>query len=755
MSILRELGTAAGIGFPLGWALWWLSRSHSESAHIVDTLLELVFLFCGRWLGPLALGRLGGSTELALSCGVIAAALGLLLTPLTLLWERARGGPWKPCERSARRLGRHAGLQVALHASLWSAVELKSLAFDLFLSGDPGVLKLTLAAVTGALVFGFVTGAAVRSLARRLLGPLGESRRRACARLMAALPVAACVLLAISSRSPAAGWRAERVETLRATTPSTPTRVLVIGVDAASFGIVAPLIDAGRLPALADLFARGAGGRLRAVMPPFSPPVWTSIATGVRPLTHGIEGFSVPRPGSWESDLVGSTMRRVPALWDVASSAGIEVVVGGWFASFPATPVQGAMVSDRATSAGRPGRCFPDSLCLELDRILARLQADPAPAEWLFGPDSTATEEEREALDVLRAELLEDRLICAVSDSLLTRRDWRLGMVYVRTTDSVQHLFWKYRAARRHPRLAARLWPLEPAAVRRRAAAIDSVYAWTDRRVRRLIELAGPDAAVILVSDHGAGARLGAAPSYDLNPLLRAMGAQSIDAERGIDLARSIVYERSAEVPYWSPRRRLHLSIAGREQAGRLSAPAAAETRDGLIEELRAIERSDGRALFSRVAALDLDPRDPEAADIALRLARGLRPEMEIRLPGGGRIAARSIAPLSQASSFSGNHRVGGIIAAAGPGIRGPGVRLRGASALDLAPTVAVLLGLPIPDDMEGRVLAELLDPDWLEQHPPRALPSWGRRTMGERAVDERYNDDELRRRLRALGYIR
>jgi hypothetical protein len=54
------------------------------------------------------------------------------------------------------------------------------------------------------------------------------------------------------------------------------------------------------------------------------------------------------------------------------------------------------------------------------------------------------------------------------------------------------------------------------------------------------------------------------------------------------------------------------------------------------------------------------------------------------------------------------------------------GAAIKGASILDIAPTVLYLLGLPVPRDMEGRVLSEGLDPAWLAANPARSIPAYG-----------------------------
>ena len=75
--------------------------------------------------------------------------------------------------------------------------------------------------------------------------------------------------------------------------PPTGERVLLIGVDAATWTVMRPLIDAGRLPTFKKLVSEGWSGTLRSMEPTVSPAIWTTIATGKVPDQHGIHGFVV------------------------------------------------------------------------------------------------------------------------------------------------------------------------------------------------------------------------------------------------------------------------------------------------------------------------------------------------------------------------------------------------------------------------------------------------------------------------------
>jgi predicted AlkP superfamily phosphohydrolase/phosphomutase len=65
-----------------------------------------------------------------------------------------------------------------------------------------------------------------------------------------------------------------------------------------------------------------------------------------------------------------------------------------------------------------------------------------------------------------------------------------------------------------------------------------------------------------------------------------------------------------------------------------------------------------------------------------------------------------------------------GIFALMGPGVV-PGRTLDTVSVLDVAPTIAYLLGLPVARNLPGRVVTEAFTPAHLAAHPIRTVPSW------------------------------
>ena len=100
----------------------------------------------------------------------------------------------------------------------------------------------------------------------------------------------------------------------------------------------------------------------------------------------------------------------------------------------------------------------------------------------------------------------------------------------------------------------------------------------------------------------------------------------------------------------------------------------------------------------------------------------------------------------------SGSHRRNGLFIAAGPHFR-PDMRLDGARIIDLAPTTLQLMGCPIPQDMDGRVIIGPPSPEHLREHslPLRTKAEYAIPTMVALSGRE---EAELEQRLRGLGYL-
>jgi Tfp pilus assembly protein PilF len=282
-------------------------------------------------------------------------------------------------------------------------------------------------------------------------------------------------------------------------------RVALIGWDAADWKVIHPLLDRGLLPNLQSIIDRGVMGNLATLNPPLSPLLWTSIATAHTADRHGILGFVEPDPVLGTLRPVASTTRKTKALWNILSQSGMRSVVVNWFASHPAEPIEGAVVSNVFRSATHPpgaewpvmpGAVHPESH----QETLADLRVTPADLTGSdlasFIPQLARIDQDRDKRPLALATILAENITTHSSATwLMEHEPWDLLAVYYDAIDHAGHLFMPFYP----PRMAGT--SEEDFELYRDV--IDGVYCFQDMMLGRLIQLAGEDTVFLVLSDHG------------------------------------------------------------------------------------------------------------------------------------------------------------------------------------------------------------------------------------------------------------
>ena len=282
-------------------------------------------------------------------------------------------------------------------------------------------------------------------------------------------------------------------------------RVLLIGWDAADWQIIHPLIEAGKLPVLQRLVEYGTSGKISTLQPPLSPILWNSIATGKRADKHGILGFMEPEPDGSGVRAVRSTSRRAKALWNILSQHGLRSSVVNWYASHPAEPIAGTVFTNRLTNdaLGDDGDLAPMPAAAvhppELLQVAEDLRVHPGEIDLkqllaFFQPPHLPTPKDPR-FGTLATYLAQCATTHNAATWLAARDDWDLLAVYYDAIDHVGHGFIEY-----HPPAMAHV-SAEDAAVY--GEVVNNMYRFHDMMLGTLLDLAGPDATVILLSDHG------------------------------------------------------------------------------------------------------------------------------------------------------------------------------------------------------------------------------------------------------------
>jgi predicted AlkP superfamily phosphohydrolase/phosphomutase len=311
-----------------------------------------------------------------------------------------------------------------------------------------------------------------------------------------------------------------------------------------------------------------------------------------------------------------------------------------------------------------------------------------------------------------------------------------LVMAYLHRIDLVSHHFWKYFEPEKYPSVAARGSKTDE-------ALFFDGYRVTDKAVGAILAAAPADATVIVVSDHGfQGIEEYKKIRYNLARTLEVMGLLQHVQKRVVDWSQTRLYAYNS--PDMRDRKMLRVNLVGRDPNGIVPASQKDAVMAEAREKLGAITYTDSGLPAFRFE----EPRAKEDCDLVIvanQEGAGLA------LSYQGKALPRTVTEVKEHSGGHGNDTPG-VFFAAGPNIQ-QGARLDDPSIFDITPTVLHLLGLPVGEDMAGRVLTELFTPGWLAAHPVQTIPTW---ETGERQgqTTESAADDEMLEELRALGYI-
>jgi predicted AlkP superfamily phosphohydrolase/phosphomutase len=517
------------------------------------------------------------------------------------------------------------------------------------------------------------------------------------------------------------------------------------------------MIDQGLLPQFGKIRERGVTGHLLSTMPPYTAPGWVSCVTGVNPGKHGVFGFTqrVPADAGDGSGKTFVSRRAVqsPQVWRYVNEAGKTAGLINIPVTYPAEEVNGFMVPCFLTPWGKTDYTYPTALYQDLIREIGTYVINVRIAEHKAGTEGEfdhfvkelhfATQKRFEAMQYLWARYHSD-----------------FFMIVFTCMDKIQHKFWKYLDVR-HPLYAT------PEAEKARQGLVP-IYQLMDRVAGYIIDRLDPETTLYLVSDHGFGSMdkrvfinqwleqqdllsihkgkfymehlmartpLARAKSQELNI---AVAENAID--RCIDFSKtrfycSDVYEQGV---YFNdgagdgPEEKKRQLAILRDKLMGLKDP---ETGERFVDEACLREE------------LYWGPHVEQAPEVLLRM-RNYGYLMATSIPFRGKEFIRTV------HGPEGCHRPEGVFAAFGAQVVPQ--RDYTASIMDVTPTVLYQMGVDVPRDMDGKVLADLFTSDFRRDHEIRyrdeALAGAAAKT--ERDIYSIEEEKEIEGRLKDLGYF-
>jgi len=625
------------------------------------------------------------------------------------------------------------------------------------------------------------------------------------------------------------------------------SRVLVVGLDGATFDVVKPLAMKGKLPNIRMLLERGVHATLKSTINPSTSTAWTTFATGKNPGKHGIYGFVSERNGSLLPVRAGD--RTEKSIWQIANQHGLKTIVVNVPWTFPPDKVDGIMISGMDTPDTSTEFVHPPKLRNELiEKFDYAIDVEIPPLSL----DSFLRDVEN--LTKKRA---------ATAEHLMKSYEWDLFISVFVCLDRVQHFFWKYYDGT-HPQHSDK-------DTKKYREVIPRFYKMADEIVGRFMDLA-KDSTILLMSDHGFG------PLHKLVHLERWMAQQGFtawkettlfDSRHGFNralVAKHMLEERGAkiEAPQLGQRRRaiiFHLNKSDTWAGLRIELATlklssfyqigftARSSSEGMLVEIRNVSKqaelkidsyrlsTECRTYLATLSSTDPMPtltltatshRDNPTGTVEIKriflteldwtrtIAYSLPNSSEININQKGREFFGQIQPgkkseelkdivtkqlrnlkvdgkplvekvyrrerlywgeqldrvpdlifthndyryvvgaefhdgeqlVSCSKLTSGTHRFEGILMMYGEGVR-KGVKLPECDIQDVAPTALYILGVPIPRDMDGKVLINVFD----EAHArPISYPQ--EESPTGRITQPTDNDKRILERLKALGYL-
>ena len=153
-------------------------------------------------------------------------------------------------------------------------------------------------------------------------------------------------------------------------------KVVIIGLDAATWTLIRPWMAEGGMPNLAKLMKEGVSGTLRSILPPITPPAWTSFMTGKNPGKHGVFHFIETAPESYAMNYANGGSRRSPTVWKILNAAGFSVGTMNIPFTYPPEALDGFQISGLDTPSANSQFVYPASLKRELVDHLGKINHD-------------------------------------------------------------------------------------------------------------------------------------------------------------------------------------------------------------------------------------------------------------------------------------------------------------------------------------------------------------------------------------------
>jgi len=485
-------------------------------------------------------------------------------------------------------------------------------------------------------------------------------------------------------------------------------RVIILGLDGATMRLIKPWAKEGKLPNFKRLIENGSYGNLESTVPPVTPPAWTSITTGKNPGKHGIFDFNsieFTKQG-WKAKIYSSKDKKAREIWDYLGIKNKVSIIANIPLTYPPRKINGILISGMFTPDINANFTYPSEVKRE---ILEKIPDYIIELSWSIYKDN----KEKFLKDLYT--MTERRI--KLFWYLFNKKEWDLLFFVFIGPDRIQHLLWE-------------------------SNELLNYYIYLDKFLGDILKkIAEMQVSLFVISDHGFNKTkkeisinsllqkegyLKSRFNQKFNKIYKILNTLNLNKETLYTIINK--YKLFKKIYKKLPEKILHIlrkSIPGEFHPTYdfdLSNSRAIFVGTGgiyILEDNEYLKKELENEIIEKLENL----KDPETGEKVIEkvfrkdeiyqgnlLAKA--PDLLI-LPRSGYSLVHSVSDniLSKPRFKIADHDLYGIFFACGPGIK-KGYKIENAKIYDIAPTILHVFGLPIPNDMDGRVLMEIFEDD-------------------------------------------
>jgi len=511
-------------------------------------------------------------------------------------------------------------------------------------------------------------------------------------------------------------------------------KLVIFGIDGGSLKLIEQWKD--ELPHFKQIMENGVYGELESTIPPVTCPAWPCMFTGKNPGKLGMYYFTdFSSSQSHDFRIHSSIDYHSSSLWKILNDYGREVGLLNIPVTFPPHKIKTFMV---AGAVGMPinlklAPTYPASLKQKLDKEVGGYKIFNTVAYPSPGKEDTYIRQMETMLDM--------RLKSA--RYLMNNYSWDLFICVFTVLDQIQHFFWRH-MDENHPHHCPNKYQ----------NVIKEFYIKVDSAIGELVAGLPAGTNILLTSDHGFGGGYGGflinkwlenngflklkhKPHQhmlnrclqnfkgfllkhlnqrvirlivNMSPgwLLKKLSFRTTEKYDAIDLYENLDWSQTRA--YSVVGTGIYINLKGRDSKGIVKAEDYNDVRNSIIEKLaKLVDPRTGESLSPKLFKKE-HIYHGEHIDSAPDIVIWMPPYTHhARINGDAEWIGLSDP---RKLVLSGWHRLEGIFFAYGPDIKQSGDKLAGLKIYDITPTVLHMFGLPVPDDIDGRVLSEIFKPD-------------------------------------------